>query len=129
MKKVFISQDMRLLSQDQILEVRNVIMRDFKALFGNDFEFIESYKPELKHKTPIEALGHSLIMLSEADIILASKTRYDSVKNETVSDCNDQKLLRGVETEIIVASTYGIPVIFYSLNEDKDEVRFEFNIK
>lgn len=129
MKKIFISQDMRLLSQDQILEVRNLIMRDFKALFGNDFEFIESYNPHLRVKTPIEALGHSLIMLSDADILLASKTRYDQVKNETVAICNERKLLRGVETEITVASTYGIPIIYYSINEAKDEVRFEFNIK
>lgn len=129
MKKIFISQDMRLLSQEQILEVRNVIMRDFKALFGNEFEFIDSYKPELKHKTPIEALGNSLIMLSGADILLASKDRYETVKDYTVAYCNEQKLIRGVETEINVASTYGIPIIYYSVNEHKDEVRFQFNIK
>jgi len=110
-------------------------MRDFTHLFGTDFVFIDSYRPHLpddllfKHKSPIEALGHSLIMLSDADILLTSKNRYESVKDYTVSYCNDNKMIRGVETEINAAATYGIPIIFYSLNEHKDEVRFEFNIK
>jgi hypothetical protein len=129
MKKIFISQDMRQLSQEEILKVRLTIMRDFKNLFGTEFEFIDSYKPDLQHKSPIEALGHSLVMLSGADILLASKSRYESVINFSVGYCNDHKMLRGVETEINVAATYGIPVIFYSLNEQKDQVRFEFNIK
>ncbi len=129
MKRIFISQDMRNESKESIIKVRELIKSEFRELFGGADVFIDSYKPELKHATPIYALSESIGMLAQADFLLAPKNRYESVKDLTVAYCNEHTLIRGVETEINIALTYGVPVIFYSVNEKRDSVRFEFNIK
>jgi hypothetical protein len=108
MKKVFISQRMRGLSHDNIVLIRENIQKSFKETFGPSFEFIESYKPELKHKSPIDALGASLQMMSDADIILIP----EDIKN------TDFKNLKGVEFEYLIAKSYGKHVLLYLVRED-----------
>lgn len=127
-KKIFISQAMRDLNETQIVEIRNLIINGFTNLFGKDFEIIESYKPELKSKSPVEALGKSLGMLSEADILLAPRYNRDQmVSNSCLHNVLDITL-KGVEFEILIAENYNIPTIFYDFNEKKTQVYFQCNV-
>lgn len=127
-KKIFISQAMRDLNETQILEIRNLIISGFTNLFGKDFEIIESYKPELKSKSPVEALSKSLGMLSEADILLAPRFNRDQMVSSSIARNVLDITLKGVEFEILIAENYNIPTIFYSFNEKKDQVYFQLNV-
>lgn len=69
-KKVFISQIMRNEKPENIVLIRENIKKEFLNSFGDSFEFIDSYNPELKHKGLAEALSFSLAKLNDADIVL-----------------------------------------------------------
>jgi hypothetical protein len=69
-KKVFISQIMRNEKPEDIVLIRENIKKEFLNSFGDSFEFIDSYNPELKHKGLAEALSFSLAKLNDADIVL-----------------------------------------------------------
>lgn len=129
MKKVFISQSMRDQTHEQILETRNKIISEFTELLGNSFEFIESYQPELKRTSAIDALSASLSMLADANILLVPKWNLDRVKQKTVLSVFRDRTLKGVEFEMLIASSYGVPIIFYTFTEKKDKVLFKFETK
>ena len=125
MKKIFISQAMRGLSDEQIVEVRELIKREFSVTFG-DYEYIESYLPELRHASPIDALSASLSLLADADILLAPMYNRDQLIAGT-SVCNVfQVRVKGVEFETLIAHNYNLTTVFYQVSEKKDKVMFEF---
>jgi hypothetical protein len=108
MKKIFISQRMRGLKESEILLIRSNIQKVIKDNFGNVFEFIDSYKPELKHAGPIEALGTSLKMMAEADFVLVPRDATNL----------DYDKLKGVEFEYLIARSYNKHILFYTVRED-----------
>jgi hypothetical protein len=68
-KKVFISQPMRGLSPDEIVAAREKAKDLVRDKFGEDVEFIDSYKPDFAtNPKPLEFLGESIKMLAQADI-------------------------------------------------------------
>lgn len=93
-KKLFISCPMRNLSDEQIKKLRQYLYEVAKAIFNeSDFELIESYKPELKFNNPIDSLGESLKMLSQANYFIG---------------VNVDKTYRGCTIENMVANLYNI---------------------
>lgn len=105
MKKIFISQNMSSATEENILKIRTKIKEGFINVFGNHFEFIESYKPELKLKHPLEALGHSLTMMAKADIVLIPYNYND---------------YNGTSIEYKVANIYEIRTIKYLIKENQE---------
>jgi len=82
-------------------------------------DLLQSYKPELKFKSPIYALSHSLAMLDEADIVLVPKEAKENVTIFTVKILNwnsEFSLLRGCEFEFLIAKSYGKKVYTYDDN-------------
>lgn len=90
--KVFISQPMYGLSDNQILDIRDSI----KAfLEQNGFEVIDSFLKD-DDKNRIEMLGKSIELLGKADYIYMAKGWKES---------------KGCRIEHAVAREYGIPII------------------
>ena len=126
--KIFISQKMRNKTHEEIEIERERIKNEFLVSpihfkdYGGAFysqDFIQSYKPELKHKSPIDALSHSLAMLDEADIVLVPKKAKENVTIFTVKILNwnsEFSLLRGCEFEFLIAKSYGKKVYTYDDN-------------
>lgn len=68
MKKIFISQPMRGKSAGEIKHERSLAVEKAKQLLGvDDVEVIDSYFEGMP-KDPLKCLGHSLIMLADADV-------------------------------------------------------------
>ncbi len=63
--------------------------------------YIEDYPGELNKHVPIWYLGVSIQFLSEADIVIMGKGWYDA---------------RGCRIEHLVATEYGLPVIYVEDN-------------
>lgn len=69
MKKLFISQPMRGLSDEQILAEREKAIKIAKEKLGEDVEVIDSFFKEVPvDAKPLWYLGESLKFLAEADI-------------------------------------------------------------
>ncbi len=69
-KKVFISQPMRGKTDEQILNERAEMITHISKLLGNClFDIIDSFIPDSVQLTPLECLGESIKMLSEADYV------------------------------------------------------------
>lgn len=115
--KVFISQKMRGLTHEQILEERTKIQATFIKHIGGvkkGCEFIKSYIPELKFKDPITSLSQSLALLAEADVVLVpiSATMVDDdVPPRTM--IHGTNPLRGCEFEYLIAKSYGKNIVVY----------------
>jgi hypothetical protein len=73
MKKVFISQPMRGLTDEQILEKRDEIKKDIESKINEEIEFIDSfledYPGEINKHIPVWYLGKSIQLLSQADMV------------------------------------------------------------
>lgn len=133
--KIFISQKMRDKTHEEILKERKAIEQAFSLTIPRDvvvecdFEYIESYKPELAFKDPITSLSQSLAMLAEADIVLMPKSVIKSVKRFSVDFMKSQKQygnefenLRGCEFEFLIAKSYGKKVYTYDDAYNFEEV-------
>ena len=100
MKKLFISQPMRGLTDEEILKVRQEIKVKAEKKIGEKVElinsFIEEYPGEIDKSIPVWYLGKSIQFLSEADIAYFG---------------GDWRNVRGCKIEYEIASTYGIKVI------------------
>ena len=72
MKKLFISQPMRGLTDDEILKSREEIRIKAEKIIGEPVELIDSfiseYPGEINKHVPVYYLGKSLQFLSQADI-------------------------------------------------------------
>ena len=100
MKKIFISQPMRGLIDEEILEKRNEIKKDIETKINEEVEFIDSfmqdYPGEINKRIPVWYLGKSIQLLSQADIVYFGKGWNEA---------------RGCRIEHEIAKVYGIDII------------------
>lgn len=72
MKKLFISQPMRGLTDEEILKEREKIVKKAEKAIGEPVElidsFIEEYPGEINKSVPVWYLGKSMQFLSQADV-------------------------------------------------------------
>ena len=100
MKKIFISQPMRGLEDEEILEARKEILIKAEKKIGEPVElidsFIEDYPGEINKHIPVYYLGKSIQFLSQADIAYFG---------------GDWRNARGCKIEHEIAKQYGIEII------------------
>ena len=100
MKKLFISQPMRGLTDEEILKAREEIKTRAEQAIGEQVElidsFVEDYPREINKSIPVWYLGKSIQFLSQADIAYFG---------------GDWRNARGCKIEHEVARTYGIKII------------------
>lgn len=100
MKKLFISQPMRGLTDEEILKAREEIKVKAEKKIGEKVDlinsFIENYPGEITKSIPVWYLGKSIQFLSEADIAYFG---------------GDWRNARGCKIEHEIAKEYGIKVI------------------
>ena len=100
MKKLFISQPMRGLTDEEILRAREEIRFRAEQVVGEPLElidsFIEEYPGEINKSIPVWYLGKSIQLLSQADIVYFG---------------GDWRNARGCIIEYQIAIAYGIKVI------------------
>ena len=100
MKKLFISQPMRGLTNEEILKVREEIKNRAEKTIGEPLElinsFFEDYPGEIIKYIPVWYLGKSIQLLSRADIVYFG---------------SDWRNARGCKIEYEIANAYGIEVI------------------
>ena len=100
MKKLFISQPMRGLTDIEILKVRLEIKNRAEKRIGESLElinsFIEDYPGENNKSIPVWYLGKSIQFLSQADIVYFG---------------GDWRNARGCKIEYEIATAYGFRVI------------------
>ena len=100
MKKLFISQPMRGLTDEEILKVREEIRIRAEKTIGESVElidsFIEDYPGEINKSIPVWYLGKSIQFLSQADVAYFG---------------GDWRNARGCKIEYEVADKYGIKII------------------
>lgn len=97
MKKIFISQPMRGLSDGEILVKREEIKEKLKDIFDEEIEIIDSfmqdYPGEKDKHIPVWYLGKSIQLLSQADVVYFG---------------GDWKNARGCQIEHDISVKYGI---------------------
>ncbi len=100
MRKLFISQPMKGLTDEEILKTREKIRVKAEKVIGEPVELIDSfiseYPGEINKSVPIWYLGKSLQFLSQADVAYFG---------------GDWKNARGCKIEHEVAINYGIKTI------------------
>lgn len=100
MKKIFISQPMRGLTDEEILKAREEILIKAEKKMGEPVElidsFIEDYPGEINKHIPVFYLGKSIQFLSQADVAYFG---------------GDWRNARGCMIEHEVAKQYGIEII------------------
>ena len=100
MKKIFISQPMRGLTDEEILNKRQEIKKNAEKVIKEPVElidsFIEDYPGEINKHIPVYYLGKSIDFLSQADIAYFG---------------GDWINARGCKIEHEVAKQYGIEII------------------
>ena len=100
MKKLFISQPMRGLTDEEILKVREEIRIRAEKTIGEPVELIDSFiedcPGEINKSIPVWYLGKSIQLLSQADIVYFG---------------DDWRNARGCKIEYEIAIAYGIKVI------------------
>ena len=100
MKKLFISQPMKGLTDEEILKAREEIKTRAEQAIGEQVElidsFVEDYPKEINKSIPVWYLGKSIQFLSQADIAYFG---------------SDWRNARGCKIEYEIASVYGIKVI------------------
>ena len=100
MKKLFISQPMRGLTDEEILKAREEIKTRAEQAIGEQVElidsFVEDYPGEINKFIPVWYLGKSIQFLSQADIAYFG---------------GDWRNARGCKIEYEVANAYGIKTI------------------
>ena len=100
MKKLFISQPMRGLTDEEILNKRQEIRKNAEKVIKEPVElidsFIEDYPGEINKHIPVFYLGKSIQFLSQADVAYFG---------------GDWRNARGCKIEHEVAKQYGIEII------------------
>ena len=100
MKKLFISQPMKGLTDEEILKTREEIKTRAEQAIGEQVElidsFVEDYPREINKSIPVWYLGKSIQFLSQADIAYFG---------------GDWRNARGCKIEYEVANAYGIKTI------------------
>ena len=93
--KIFISQPMKDLSEEEIRHNRMKAVKKIKSLYGDDVEIIDSYMDGVG--TPLWCLGKSIELLSTADVAYFLK---------------GWNTARGCRIEYMCADNYGIGAYF-----------------
>ena len=93
--KIFISQPMKDLSEEEIRHNREKAIKKIKSLYGDDVEIIDSYIDS--GGTPLWSLGESIKLLSTADVAYFLK---------------GWNTARGCRIEYMCADNYGIGAYF-----------------
>lgn len=100
MKRLFISQPMRGLSDDEILKAREEIRIKAEKKIGEPVELIDSfireYPGEINKSIPVYYLGKSIVFLCQADIAYFG---------------GEWKNARGCKIEHEIAVQYGIDIL------------------
>ena len=100
MRKLFISQPMKGLTDEEILKAREEIRKKAEKAIGEPVElidsFIKEYPGEINKSVPVYYLGKSIQLLSQADIAYFG---------------GDWRNARGCLIEHEVATQYGIKII------------------
>ena len=100
MKKLFISQPMRGLTEQEILKVREKIRVRAEKIIGEAIEvidsFIKDYPGEKNKSIPVWYLGKSIQLLSQSDIVYFG---------------GEWRNARGCKIEHEIAKEYGINII------------------
>ena len=97
MKRIFISQPMKGLSDEQIKKERQAVIDSIFSKYGKDVEIIDSYFEGVPVGVkPLWFLGKSLELLSTADMVFF---------------VNGWESARGCKIEHTVAEEYGIEII------------------
>lgn len=100
MKKLFISQPMKGLTDEEILKAREEIKARAEQAIGEQVELIDSFvedcPKEINKSIPVWYLGKSIQFLSQADIAYFG---------------GDWRNTRGCKIEYEIANTYGIKTI------------------
>ncbi|MEG1411469.1 MAG: DUF4406 domain-containing protein [Bacilli bacterium] len=104
MVKIFISQPMNGLTNEEILKERNMAIKEITAdvnALGQDVEIIDSYFKDYSPQTgsiPLKYLSRSLELLADADLLLC---------------IGDWENARGCKIEHDCAKAYGIDISYY----------------
>lgn len=93
--KIFISQPMKDLSEEEIRHNREKAIKKIKSLYGDDVEIIDNYIDG--GGTPLWCLGKSIELLSTADVAYFLK---------------GWNTARGCRIEYMCADNYGIDAYF-----------------
>ena len=93
--KIFISQPMKGLSEEEIRHNREKAIKKIKSLYGDDADIIDSYNN--KYQKLLVCLAKSIELLSTADIAYF---------------CEGWNTARGCRIEYMCASNYGIGAYF-----------------
>lgn len=93
--KIFISQPMKDLSEEEIRHNRMKVVKKIKSLYGDDVEIIDSYIDG--GGTPLWCLGKAIELLSTADVAYFLK---------------GWNTARGCRIEYMCADNYGIGAYF-----------------
>lgn len=97
MKKLFISQPMRGKTDEEILAVRKLAVKQVQERIGENVEVIDSFFQE--HPTfdkPLKYLAASITLLADADVVYFTRDWYKA---------------RGCKIERICALAYGIEIL------------------
>lgn len=106
--KVFISQPMRGLTEEEIMSKRNQAIEILRKRHPNkDIEVIENYKHDLPEGShPLEYLGRDILMMKDADLVFFVHGHYGA---------------RGCRIEYRVAEEYGLNIEFeYVMDIEED---------
>ena len=97
MKKLFISQPMRGKTDEEILAVRKIAIKQVQERIGEDVEVIDSFfQDHLTFDKPLKYLAASIELLADADVAYFVKGWHDA---------------RGCIIERMGASAYSIKII------------------
>lgn len=97
MERVFISQPMKGLSNEEIESKRAEAVKNIKAILGNDVEIIDSFFKDAPHDAkPLWYLAESIHLLATADFAYFVEGWQNA---------------RGCIIEYMCAGTYGINII------------------
>lgn len=99
MRKLFISQPMNGLSDQEILVQRERTFKAVRLLYDEDFTLIESFIPrpaEEVRNMPVRFLAESIALLSDADVAVFAQGWRNA---------------RGCKIEHQICEAYGIPTL------------------
>lgn len=106
MKKIFISQPMNGLSEEEILKTRQAALAEARKILNEDVTEVDSYFKEAKESVPQDVfaglsglyyLGKSLEKMAEADMVYF---------------CRGWEKARGCKIEQAAAIAYGVPRLY-----------------
>jgi len=97
--KVFVSQPMNGIPEDEILRRRDELFNLAKNIFGDRVELIDSYtkSQELEDRGAVAVLGDSIALMADAELVVFAR---------------DWNMARGCRVENMVAMLYSIPILF-----------------